>query len=90
MKIITLMILATILISCTGADTERTRCNRNARENGLETDMCMVLLPLFYGKTDPERQRLFDYILVNCLLYNVEMYKCEKKSNIFPLIGKSL
>ncbi len=84
-----LFLLILCLVTCLkqtneSTNTERTRCNRNAADTMLRTDLCLKILPLDYGKPDPQRQKAFNDMLTLCLLYNLEMYKCEKKSNVLP------
>lgn len=76
-----------IFIACGEGNTKRTRCNGEVKSNNntvIDTDRCLRFLSISYGKTDSENQNLFNRTLISCLLYNMEMYKCEKKSNILP------
>ncbi len=84
-----LIILSIFLFACLkqtneSTNTKRTRCNRNAADTMLRKDICEIILPIYYGKPDPQRQKTFNDTLTLCLLYNLEMYKCEKKSDVLP------
>lgn len=69
--------------------TQRTRCGYNVFSNelALQPNACVVVLSLAasLATKDPKiGQPFFDLTLIQCLNYNYEMYKCEKKSNILP------
>ena len=78
--IVSIFLFACIQQTNESTNTKRTRCNRDARDKMMRKDICEKILPIYYGKQDIQRQKT----LTLCLLYNVEMYKCEKKSNILP------
>ena len=82
--IVSIFLFACIQQTNESTNTKRTRCNRNAADTMLRKDICEIILPIYYGKQDIQRQKTFNDTLTLCLLYNVEMYKCEKKSNILP------
>lgn len=84
-----LILILLIFTSCGEGNTARTRCAGDAKSNNstvTETDSCLKVLPIYYGSnnTDPRDQGNYNRLLISCLLYNVEMWKCEKKSNILP------
>ncbi len=78
------LVIGLAFVACGDGNTKRTRCNSDVmNSNGLlDTETCILFLSMDFGK--PERQTSFNSILFQCLRYNLEMYKCEKKSNILP------
>ena len=82
--IVSIFLFACIQQTNESTNTKRTRCNRDARDKMMRKDICEKILPIYYGKQDIQRQKTFNDTLTLCLLYNLEMYKCEKKSNVLP------
>ncbi len=78
------LVIGLAFIACGDGNTKRTRCNSDAlnSQSMLDTELCGLMLGIFFGKSQFRNE--FDGILIQCLNYNLEMYKCEKKSNILP------
>lgn len=97
-KILVVFLVIALIFICCDTDrgyTARSRCANDvfSNESAMPPEFCAIFLGGLSSSsgssetTDAQKKtnELFsDLFLIQCLNYNLEMYKCEKKSNILP------